>query len=132
MEPPNSSDSSVLHRKNDSDDSKLNMRTVREVRENPDRMLIKQVFVEIQSLTGETFDLDACSDDSGVTSHCQSYCSPSSSFLKRDVSGRHVWMHLPNNRIEQFIKHYLKCKSRVSLLLLVLLCLAGRVLGDSF
>ncbi len=108
MEHPNSSVSSVLHQNSD---SKLKMLTVREVRENTDRMLIKEVFVEIESLTGRTFDLDACSDNSGVTSHCESYCSPSSSFLKRDVSGRHVWMHLPNNRIEQFIKHYLRCKS---------------------
>jgi hypothetical protein len=109
VEHPNSCDSSVSHQ--NSHVTKLIMPSVREVRENPDRMLIEEVFVEVESLTGRTFDFDACSDDSGVTSHCDSYCSPSSTNVKRDVPGRHVWMHLPNNRIEQFIKHCRKCKS---------------------
>ena len=88
------------------------MLTMRQVRENVNRMLIKEVFVEVAALTGKPFDIDACCDDDGVNSHCASYCSPSSSFLKRDVSGQHVWMNVPTNRIELFIRHYLKCKAR--------------------
>ena len=90
----------------------VNMLTMRQVRENVNRMLIKEVFVEVAALTGKPFDIDACCDDDGVNSHCASYCSPSSFFLKRDVSGQHVWMNVPTNRIELFIRHYLKCKAR--------------------
>lgn len=85
---------------------------MRQVCENVNRMLIKEVFVEVEALTGKPFDIDACCDDEGANSHCASYCSPSSSFLKGDVSGQHVWMNVPTNRIELFIKHYLKCKAR--------------------
>ena len=98
--------------KSDTSDGMLNMLTMRPVRENVNRM-IKEVFVEVAALTGKPFDVDACcDDDDGVNSHCVSYCSPSSSFLKGDVSGQHVWMNMPTSRIELFIKHYLKCKAR--------------------
>lgn len=74
--------------------------------------MISEVFVEIEHLSGRTFDIDACCDDFGVNSHCLSYCSPSSSFLKRDVSGLHVWLHAPFACIEVFLKHYLQCKAK--------------------
>ena len=70
------------------------------------------VFIEVAALTGKPFTINACCDDDGVNSHCVSYCSPPSSFLKRDVSGQHVWMNMPTSRIELFIKHNLKCKAR--------------------
>ena len=98
--------------KSDTRDSVLNMLTMRQVHENVNRMLIKEVLVEVAALTGKAFDIDACCDDDGVNSHCASYCSPSSAFLKRDVSGQHVWMNVPTNRIGLFIRHYLKCKAR--------------------
>ena len=94
--------------RSDTSDSMLNYT----LRENVNRMLIKEVFVEVAALTGKPFDLEACRDDDDVNSHCVSCCSPSSSFLKRDVSGQHVWLNVPTNRIELFIKHYLKCKAR--------------------
>lgn len=98
--------------KSNTSDSMLNILTMRQVHENVNRMLLKEVFVEVAALTGKPFDIGACCDDNGVNSHCASYCSPSSSFLKHDVSGQHVCMNVPTNRIEVFIKHYLKCKAR--------------------
>ena len=53
-----------------SDSSILNVLTVRQVREKVNRMLVKQVFVEVEALTGKPFDIDACCDDEGVNSHC--------------------------------------------------------------
>ena len=60
----------------------------------------------------ETFDIDACCDDLHVNSHRVSHCSPSSSFLKRDMSGLHVWLHAPFACTEVFLKHYLQCKAK--------------------
>ena len=58
--------------KSDTSDSMLNMLTMRHVRENVNRMLSKEVFVEVAALTGKPFDIDACCDNDGVNSHCAS------------------------------------------------------------
>ncbi len=68
-------------------DSELNALTLNDVQSNNDRMLVKEVVVDLEALTGKRFDLDACCDDLGVNSHCADYCSPAKSFLSRDVCG---------------------------------------------
>ena len=82
-----------------------------DIRINSDSLLVKDIFVLIEKMTGRTFTYDACSADSGVNSNCAAFSSPSKSFLKSDVSGQHVWMNPPFTHIEPFIKHYMKCKS---------------------
>ena len=75
-------------------------------------MLVKEVVVDLEALTGKRFDLDACCDDLGVNSHCTDYRSPVKSFLSSDMCGKHVWLHPPCGRIVRFVKHYLKCKAK--------------------
>ena len=90
----------------------MNTLTVADVQLNRDRMLVKEMFVDMESLTDRQFTVDACCHDSGVNSHCSDYCSPSKSFFKRDLCGQHVWLHAPFGRIGRFLKHYVKCKQR--------------------
>ncbi len=40
------------------------------------------------------------------------FYSPAKSFLSGDVCGEHLWLCPPVVRVERFVKHYLKCKSR--------------------
>ena len=76
-------------------------------------MLAREVFVDVEALTGKRFDLDACCDESGVNSLCADFCSPAKSFLSSDdVCGKHVWLHPPTGRIGRFVKRYLKCKAK--------------------
>ena len=86
--------------------------TVKQVRENVDRMLVRDVFVKLENMTGKRLTVDACCHNDGVTKQCADYCSPAQSSLRADVSGQHVWFHAPFRQIESFVKHYLKCKSR--------------------
>lgn len=78
---------------------------------NTDRMIVKEVIVDLEALTGKQFTIDACCDDSGVNAHCAEFCSPARSFLSSDVSGMHVWLNAPFARVGRFLKHYLRCKS---------------------
>ncbi len=71
----------------------------------------QEEFVRIRHLTGKQFTYDAYCDDHGVNSHCAAYSSPANSFLSCDIADHHVWINAPFAKIEQFIKHYLKCKS---------------------
>ena len=79
--------------------------TVKQVRENVDRMLVKDVFVKLEDMTGKWFTIDACCDNDGVTKQCADYCSPAKSFLHSDVSGQHVWIYAPFRQIESFVRH---------------------------
>ena len=67
---------------------------------------------EFQSLSNQVggFTIDACSDDKGFNAHCQSFCSPSRSFLKQDLSGHALWCNFPFDRIDLFLGHYLAQK----------------------
>ena len=83
-----------------------------DVQRNSDRMVVKEVFVDCETLTGKQFTIDACSSDEGVNSHCPVLYSLVKSFLSGDVCGEHVWLCPLVARVERFVKHYLKCKSR--------------------
>ena len=69
--------------------------------------------MKLENVTCKRFTIDACCDNDGVTKQCADYCSPAKSFLHSIVSGQHVWIHAPFRQIESFVKHYLKCKSKV-------------------
>ena len=66
----------------------------------------------IQTLTGCTFDHDACCADDGSNALCASFSSPSSSFLTFDCAGRSVWLNPPFKQAAQFLKHYHTCKAQ--------------------
>lgn len=68
----------------------LNALTLSDVQSDSDRMLVKEEVVNLETLVGKRFKLDACCDDLGVSSHCADCCSPVKSFLSRDVCGKHV------------------------------------------
>ena len=77
-----------------------------------DRMLNHDIVIDIERQLSSPFTLDACCNDNGNNAHCHNFCSPSNSFLDRDVSGQQVWMNPPFKHITAFIKHYLRCKSK--------------------
>jgi len=89
----------------------VNALSLNNVQSNTDRMIVKEVIVDLEALTGKQFTIDACCDDSGVNAHCAEFCSPARSFLSSDVSGKHVWLNAPFARVGRFLKHYLRCKS---------------------
>ena len=47
---------------------------------NSDRMVVKEVLVDYETLTGKPFTVDACCSDEGVNSHCPVFYSPAKSF----------------------------------------------------
>ena len=96
----------------ESADSVCHALTLNDVQSNSDRMVVKEVFVDCETLTGKQFTVDACCSDDGVNSHCAVFYSPAKSFLYGDVCGQHVWLCPPVARVERFVKRYLKCKSK--------------------
>ncbi|DBA92040.1 TPA: hypothetical protein ACH3X2_14246 [Trebouxia sp. C0005] len=95
------------------DGSAVNALSMTDVQSNSDRMLVREVFVDCETLTGSQFIVDTCSSSSGVNSHCPVFYSPAKSFLSADVCGPHVWLHPPVAKVEPFVKHYLKRKAQV-------------------
>lgn len=84
--------------------------SMQEVKDNVNRMFVREVLVKLEAKCGNKFTYDACCDNNGVNAHCQKFSSPANSFLKSDVCGQHVWLHAPLEKLESFMKHYLKCK----------------------
>lgn len=77
-----------------------------------DRMILPTEFARLQRMSGRTFTLDACCNESGCNRLVDNYCSPARDFLRHDCSGQHVWLNAPFAQLEQFIAHYKQCKQR--------------------
>ena len=77
-----------------------------------DRCLHRHWFEQIQRQVGRTFTLDACTNDTGDNALCAHYCSPSNSFLSRDLAGECVWMNPPFRNIHAFLDHYVAQKRK--------------------
>ena len=78
---------------------------------SPDNVIRKPEFMQLQRLTGRHFTRDACASNDGSNAMCPKYSSPPNSFLHESCAGHHVWMHPPRDRIEEFLRHYLRCKT---------------------
>ena len=83
----------------------VNALSLKDVQSNSDRMIVKEVIVDLEALTGRQFNIDTCCDDSGVNAHGAEFCSPAQCLLSSDVSGKHVWSNSPFARVGRFLKH---------------------------
>jgi hypothetical protein len=72
-------------------------------------MFNRKEFLELQAACGP-FALDAAASDNGLNAHTRSFCSPTDSFLKANVSGASVWGFFPPSCVSQFLTHYLQAK----------------------
>jgi predicted aspartyl protease len=67
-------------------------------------------FSQLETMSGYTFTLDACAHDSGNNALCESFCSPSKSFLETDLDNAHIWMNAPFDQLQEFVCHYVQQK----------------------
>jgi len=59
--------------------------SMQEVKDNVNRMFVREVLLKLEAKCGNKFTYDACCDNNGVNAHCQKFSSPANSFLKSDV-----------------------------------------------
>lgn len=78
-----------------------------------DREILKSEFEHIERIIGRTFSFDAAASDYGDNAMCNSYASPSKSFMKLTnlSSDDCVWMNAPFHRLNEFISHYRSLKA---------------------
>ena len=62
--------------------------SMQEVKENSDRMLVKNVFVNLEGKTGRRFTRDACCDDKAASALCADVAEL---YLRAVVSAMRVW-----------------------------------------
>ena len=58
------------------------------------------------------FDLDGACDDKGINAHVAAFYSPSNRFLDADFARKNVFLNAPFDRLEEFLRHYLRTKLR--------------------
>ena len=77
-----------------------------------DRRIAAEIVHDVVATLGVTFTIDGACNDDGSNAHFEKFCSPSKSFLDTQVDGETLWLNPPFNRIDEFLDHYLVCKSR--------------------
>ena len=69
----------------------------------------------LEQKLGINFQMDCCANDSGSSSLCPEYYSPSKSFLQSSVSelaGKPLWINPPFHGLANFLKKYAKLKKQ--------------------
>ena len=69
-------------------------------------MLHPKVWKQIQALCNQEFTLDACANSNGDNILCSKYCSPTDSFLQKDLKDEFVWINPPFKRAKEFLEAY--------------------------
>jgi hypothetical protein len=55
--------------------------------------------------------MEGCAADEGLDSHGDlPHCSPSESFMKRDLSGERVFVNPPQELVEHMARHFESCR----------------------